>query len=125
MQRQINPIALFALFGINIRQFMESAANAKEAETKFEEAKALAKKEFKSRALDLHPDRNGGDDSKFKELAEMYQFLKTLKVELRPKLRAPPVRQVVRVQVNVQQGFGSYTNTSTTTAYTNTGGFWR
>lgn len=85
----------------------------------FRDCKAQAKANFRKLAFELHPDRQGGDGARFKELTDVWDRLKS--VEISP--RSSPPRQVVRTTIVIRyqprayaNGYNKYTNGTTTTS---------
>lgn len=81
-----------------------------QAKERFDALKAEARKAFKRKALELHPDRTDGDEAKtdlFKRLQLVVEVF--CKAELRP---APPPRP----QVQVVRVYGGFSSTSSTTS---------
>lgn len=82
----------------------------------FEDCKVQAADNFKRIALELHPDRDGGDEERFKEVSGIWSRLKAVEMMPRPKPQPQPFPQVHTV-VSI---FTSYGDTPTQTVGTTT-----
>ena len=98
-----------------IRQKLR-ARSYEEAVQRWAELKEDIRKQWRKMAFELHPDRNGGDDKKFKEVKEAYDMLQ--KVE--PTRQPPPARRPMgpRMVVIRMSGGGFNTSTNATTGST-------
>jgi hypothetical protein len=97
---------------------VKSGGEFEQIQAGVDKIKSEAAQNYKSRALKVHPD-HGGDEESMKALNAARDEVAKLRVErTRPVFR--PVMTVVHVRMD---GFGgSYTSSSTAT--TSTGGWW-
>lgn len=51
----------------------------------FQDCKARAKVNFRKLAFELHPDRQGGDEDRFKQLTDIWNRLKGIEIRPRPQ----------------------------------------
>lgn len=84
----------------------------------FRDCKAQAKANFRKLAFELHPDRQGGDGARFKELTDVWDRLKSVEVGARPQPR-PVAITVVSLRYRK-----TYTTTYTTDSAATTNGSW-
>lgn len=108
MQKEM--VDAFAYFGINVQQEFDNAANREEVKKRLENIVKKAKAEYKRLALQHHPDKNGGDDTKMKELNDVWTFLQQAGIMEKPKSQPMAFYQ-------------GYSNSSTTTTTTSDSSF--
>lgn len=120
MSRTILPEReALAELGITWAEFEAPLAAGPRGPAMLAELQVRAKKRFKELALELHPDRTGGDPVKtehFKHLAAAMDALDSLQVT--PAGHPPasqPGRVVVRQVIIMDGGWSTSTSTSTTT----------
>lgn len=123
-QQQLTPqqvTQLFFLFGINIQQRLATARSWDEAKERLAQAKKEAKRSYKKKAFELHPDRNQNNPYAKDEFLELQQAWDVLeKIEIN---RPQHVTQV-RIVVTGFGGGGVSTNTTTSTTSSVTGDYW-
>lgn len=91
-----------------------------EARTRWEALRKSARGRFRRLALELHPDRNAGDERKAEQLRaviEVYrQFEKLTFEQLWTMLRAPVQRPQAVIRIVYNGGFSTATSTNTVTS---------
>lgn len=104
-RQQVNYVNLFRVFGVDVQQHLQGIRNQADADEKLEAAKKVAKKRYRELCLEHHPDRTGGNDTKIKELNQMWDYLKQARLMYRP----PQLQRGITI---------TYTPSSTTTGTT-------
>jgi hypothetical protein len=109
-----------------MRRALAHARTPEQASKALEEVKATAKRNWKRRAFELHPDRNNGDPDKAEQLKKLNAAMMTID-KLRVVARRPPPPPRPTVTINfVNQGFGGwggFSNASSTSSATTSTGF--
>jgi len=105
---RVDPIALFAHFGVDLKAELHGLGQ-EEAAAKLDELKQRAKKVHKRLALKHHPDVNDGDDTTMKMLNNAMTQIEQLAILTRPKPK--PVMRGIFVQFS-----SGAASTSTTTS---------
>jgi len=101
-----------------IRQKLQ-ANNLQEKVRRWNEMKEDIRKQWRKIAFELHPDRNGGDDKKFKDVKEVYDILQSISLMVGPPpMRRPPMQpRVVHIHIGFSSGgFSSTASTAGNTA---------
>jgi hypothetical protein len=117
MQRQVNWQVVFSKFNCDFIATMSSVKSFEEATKTLEDLKEKAKIEYKKLAFECHPDRNGGDDTKIKDLNVAYDLVKQVNI-IKPQPR-PQVRCVI-----IHSTMNGWGNATTTTTNTYTSSAW-
>ena len=110
MRQQFTPVQLCSYFGINLPQEVYGLTTKEAVKAKLDDIKERVNKIFKQRAMELHPDRNNGNDEQFKELSNMRDQVMELSIIHPPR---PPLQSQMRVHVRVYMP-SSYTSNNTT-----------
>lgn len=113
MSSQINVNILFSFFGINIQQECQGINQPQQLINKFEEMKIKAKATYKKLVFEHHPDKNGGDDTKIKEINNLWDILQKLKLQFIP----PPTTRIITI---IQYPIHNYTSNVTTSSTSST-----
>lgn len=84
----------FLVFGVSdVIQRLNTAKSVHEANTILDSCKTEAKKTYKLKAVKLHPDKNNNSDTEFKEVTNIWNNIKNLKINSLPQplqpLRSP------------------------------------
>lgn len=117
--------AWFQALGVDFVAAAQAAgadADATKVVQAFQDCKARAKVNFRKLAFELHPDRQGGDEARFKELSDIWNRLKGIEIALQP----PQPQRVSVTVVTIQRRAYSYTNTNPYASNTTTtnGSWW-
>lgn len=96
----------------NMVQKVRGAPNIATARAHFQTFREAVRKVWKKKVFELHPDRNGGDDSSFKKIVEVMKILDAIEVKPRERLRPAHVFGQVVVVV---QGFRDFAPENTQT----------
>lgn len=105
-------------------QWPTRSGNLEEAKQRLVALKAKAKTGFRRAAMDLHPDRTGGDEAKselFRVVCALNDDIEKLEMQDRS---TPPPRPPMRVHVHVQHRGGSGQTSSTSSTAGDVWGFW-
>jgi hypothetical protein len=127
MQNRKYPLEVIAAWfqALNV-DFVAAAqaagADAAKVVQAFQDCKARAKTNFRKLAFELHPDRQGGDEARFKELAGIWNRLKDIEISLQPPQPQPQRVSVTIVSIRHPIPNPYYSNSSTGT--TTNGSWW-
>ena len=98
---------------------LQTAPTLDAANKMLDELKVRVKKSFRRAAMELHPDKNGGDEAKteeFKRLSALVDEVDKLKMYAAPPPRMPFAVPGVRVVRVTYGGSSTASTTSTTTS---------
>ena len=123
MRRQLTMqdlLRAFLILGFGHRYLIQKLNSSvfEEMCSNFEALKLEAKKKWKEKAFELHPDRNDGDSIKFKELSTAFELVNKVKLQPTPVVQRIIFRQAYH---SPAYGNGGFAYTSTTTSGTSTG----
>jgi hypothetical protein len=123
-------LAGLGILGVTLEQFQHPlrANSQDEGARRLADLKANVKRAFRKAALDLHPDRTGGDEEKagrFKLASSVAEVVEALTLHVQRPRPPPPVPRGGVVIINMQPGVhvrwttGSASTGSATTTTTN------
>jgi hypothetical protein len=115
MQREVthNRVAqLFALFGVDVMAMMRGASDPRAT---LVEAKAIARRSYKRKAVKAHPD-HGGDEERFKELTAVHNEIQSL--EFMPARHIPFVGISITIEADDDGWQSTLADPTTTTTST-------